>query len=99
MHKQILRIERLHNLIKRRATGNPKDCAKRLGISERQLYNTLDIMKSMGAPIHYDVSTCAYCYKYNVDWQFGFSRAMDEERMSQIKGSGDFSIKNTPLQF
>jgi len=99
MHKQILRIERLHCLIKRKATGTPSECARKLNISERQLYNTLDLMKSMGAPIYYDLSICAYCYDYDVHWQFGFSRAMNEERMNKIKGSGNYNTENSLLQF
>lgn len=99
MHKQILRIERLHNLIRRKATGTPTKCAEKLNISERQLYNTLDLMKSMGAPLFYDFSICAYCYEYEVNWQFGFFRCLEEEEMSKIQGSGNHSSNFSSLQF
>jgi DeoR/GlpR family transcriptional regulator of sugar metabolism len=35
MLKQAERIQRIHELIKRKATGTPKELASRLGISER----------------------------------------------------------------
>ena len=99
MHKQLLRIERLHCLIKRKATGTPSECAERLQISERQLYNTLELMKSMGAPVYYDFTICAYCYEYEVNWQFGFFRCLQEKEMSKIQGSGNPSLNFSSLQF
>ena len=99
MLKQTQRIERLHLLIKRKATGTPPNCASKLNISERQLYNTLDLMKSLGAPIFYDISIGSYCYEYDVDWQFGFAKLLGEDSMSNIKGSGLFSTKISALKF
>ncbi len=74
MLKQIQRIERLHQLIRLKATGNAKECANKLGISERQLYNTLELMKYLGAPIYFDISQQSYCYEYDVQWHYGFSK-------------------------
>jgi len=73
MLKQTQRISRLHDLIRRQATGSAKDCAQRLDISERQLYNTLELMRELGAPIYFDAPTGSYCYKYDVSWSFGFT--------------------------
>ncbi|MFT6969762.1 MAG: hypothetical protein ACJAXX_000323 [Roseivirga sp.] len=42
MLKQAERIQRIHELIKRKAPGVPKERASRLEISERQLFNRLD---------------------------------------------------------
>ena len=70
--RQFKRIERIHNLIKTKATGSPKECARRLKISERQFYRLIDLMKELGAPIHYDLYTNSYCYEYEVKWSFGF---------------------------
>ncbi|KYG83566.1 hypothetical protein [Roseivirga echinicomitans] len=74
MEKQIERIERLHNLIRLKATGTPKECAEKLEISERQLYRLLDLMKELGAPVYYEVYYRAYCYEYEVEWSFGFKK-------------------------
>lgn len=72
MLKQIQRIERLHQLLKLKATGSPKDCAGKLEISERQLYNTLELMKALGAPIYFNIAIGSYCYEYEVKCSFGF---------------------------
>ncbi|OEK03513.1 hypothetical protein BFP97_19180 [Roseivirga sp. 4D4] len=77
MLKQTQRIERLHHLIRLKATGNAKDCATKLGISERHLYNILDLMKDLGAPIYFNISESSYCYKYDVQWHYGFNKIQD----------------------
>ena len=76
MLKQTQRIERLHHLIRRNATGTPKDCAKRLDISERQLYNTIELMKELGAPIIYNFQLGSYTYKHDVEWFLGFQEVL-----------------------
>ena len=91
MIKQIQRIERLHQLIKRKATGSAKKCARKLEISERQLYNTLDLMKDLGAPIYFDIAAGSYCYQYETEWSFGFTRKLDQDRMAQLKSNGIIS--------
>ena len=74
MLKQIQRIERLHQLIRLKATGPPRNCAKKLGISERQLYNIIELMRELGAPIRYKVSIGSYFYEYEVDCIFSFTK-------------------------
>jgi predicted DNA-binding transcriptional regulator YafY len=54
------RLERLNFLIKSRSTGTPQALAKKLAVSERSLYVTLDLMKDLGAPICY----CKQCKTY-----------------------------------
>jgi predicted DNA-binding transcriptional regulator YafY len=77
MLKQIERIERLHSLIRLKATGSPNECALKLQISERQLYNTLDLMRQLGAPIYFDRTNYAYCYEYDVECFFGFIKKIN----------------------
>lgn len=84
MIKQIQRIERLHQLIKRKATGAPKVCAEMLEISERQLYNTLGLMKELGAPIYFDIVKGSYCYEHKVECSFGF---FEMNTVKELKGS------------
>jgi len=74
--EKLQQINRLHELIKRKATGTPKELATRLSISERTVYDCIDIMKSMNAPIYYCRSNKSYCYEYPVDCSFGF-RSLD----------------------
>lgn len=66
-------IERIDALIRRSATGTPKQLAHRLNISERGLFKTLNLMKKMGAPIYYSISKESYTYKYEVEFRAGFS--------------------------
>ena len=47
------RIKRIDDLIRKRATGSPKELAHKLHIAESTLYFTLKIMKELGAQIEY----------------------------------------------
>lgn len=99
MLKQIQRIERLHQLIKLKSTGSAKQCASKLEISERQLYNTLELMKALGAPIYFDISVGSYCYEYETEWSFGFSRKLSQSQMSEFNANGIISRNLCTLQF
>jgi len=68
-------IERIDALIRRKATGTPKELAYRLGISERGLFNTLKLMKEMGGPINYNASRESYVYEYEVIFSIGFCQS------------------------
>ncbi|MGW8122725.1 hypothetical protein ACV07N_08690 [Roseivirga echinicomitans] len=98
MLKQAERIQRIHELIRRKATGSPKELASRLGISERQLYNLLDLMKQLGAPIVYSITLCSYHYEHEVTWSIGFS-SLDQNSMVKINANGIFFTNYYPLQF
>jgi predicted DNA-binding transcriptional regulator YafY len=49
----IERIEIIDHLIRIRGTGRPEELANRLNISVRTLYETLELLKGLGAPIDY----------------------------------------------
>ncbi|WP_288368917.1 hypothetical protein [uncultured Roseivirga sp.] len=87
MLKKIQKIERLHQLLKLKATGSPKQCARKLEISERQLYYTIELMKELGAPIFFDLSLGSYCYEYETEWSYGFSRKPDQNQISKFSAS------------
>lgn len=70
--EKIRQIERIHDLIKRKSTGTPKELATRLHISERAVYCCIDLMKKMNAPIYYCHSKKSYCYENQVQFSFGF---------------------------
>ncbi|MFW5700683.1 MAG: ATP-binding cassette domain-containing protein [Cyclobacteriaceae bacterium] len=55
-------IERLHFLIKRKATGSPKELARKLSVSESSLYLIINNMKELGAPIAYNETRKSYIY-------------------------------------
>lgn len=64
-------LERLDGLIRRRATGNPKELAHRMGMCVRSLTNLMDDLKCMGAEIRYDRNRESYYYGNHVvsDWE------------------------------
>lgn len=64
-------IRKLHDLIQAERTGPPVDCASKLNVSERTVFNYLAYMKNeMNAPIVYDLSKSSY--RYNKICMFNF---------------------------
>ena len=63
LFEQIRRLERLNHMIRRKATGTPKQLAERLGVSERTVYNLIDTLRQLGARIYYDNLRESYCYE------------------------------------
>jgi hypothetical protein len=56
------RLERIDQLIRMKATGSAADLASRLGISERSVYDYLNLMKDLGAPIKFNTYRQTYYY-------------------------------------
>lgn len=65
------RVARIDYLIRTKATGSPSELARRLGISERSVYDYLKLMKEFGAPIKFD--NFRQTYYYDGDGGFNFS--------------------------
>jgi transcriptional antiterminator len=60
----ILKIIRIHKLILAETTGNPKELAERLEVSERSIYNYMSFIKTeLNAPVKYDTLKKSYYYK------------------------------------
>jgi transcriptional antiterminator len=57
--KYIERIERIESLIDRKATGNPRELANSLGVSERTVYRIIQDL------ISYKNIKIEYSYPYN----------------------------------
>jgi len=70
--EQLKQIERIDNLVRKKATGTPKELSNRINVSERQVYNIINLMKDMGAPIFFCTYNRSYCYKKDVIFKFGF---------------------------
>ncbi|WP_075601904.1 hypothetical protein [Saccharicrinis aurantiacus] len=66
-------LERMHQLIRLNATGNPKQLATTLGLSESALYDLLKIAKELGADIEFCNTRNSYIYKVPVELQFGYT--------------------------
>jgi len=66
-------LNRLHTLIKRKATGSAEDCAGRLSISRTSFFRLLNDLKNLGAPIVFNKFRNSYGYEY--DWEITLPRA------------------------
>ncbi|MCU4164998.1 hypothetical protein [Carboxylicivirga caseinilyticus] len=62
LSRTIESMERIHMLIKRRATGTPNELSERMEISKASLHRILDVMKELGAPIEYSAVDQSYIY-------------------------------------
>jgi len=65
-------IERVDQLIRLRATGSPRNLARRLAISEASLYRLIETLREMGAPIEFSVCYQSYVYSSEVKFICGF---------------------------
>jgi predicted DNA-binding transcriptional regulator YafY len=61
--KYVERLKRMDDLIKRKATGNARDFASKLKISESQLYQDLKEMRQLGAHVKYCTYRETYLYE------------------------------------
>lgn len=55
-------LDRLHNLIRLKATGSPQQLAQRLQVSKRTIFNLLEDLRTFGAEIAYCKYTQSYYY-------------------------------------
>ena len=65
-------ILQLDQLIRFKSTGPAKDLATKLGISKCTVYRIIDVMKSMNAPIVYDITHQSFVYTNPGEFKFGF---------------------------
>ena len=91
--EKMKQIERVDGLIRRKATGSPKELANRIGVSERTVYDCIETMKLMNAPIFYCRNCCSYCYEKKVRFSFGF-KDLGLNENSIIGGNNSFNLMN-----
>ena len=83
--RQIERMRKVHHLILQAKTGSPTALAERLHISERQLYNVLDRLKEIGAPVNFNRKTNTYYYNQHFDLIVNVSvQVLIEEELKTI---------------
>jgi predicted DNA-binding transcriptional regulator YafY len=66
------RLDFLHSLIKKRATGAPEQLAKKLNVSERTAFEYIEILRSLGADIKYSRDRQSYYYTLDGSFDFHF---------------------------
>ena len=72
MKRLIQRLNRLDHLISLKRTGNPSECATKMGVSERSLYDYLKLIKDMGAPVRFSRARGTYYYDVDGNFRIGF---------------------------
>lgn len=65
--RRIQQLRKLHGMIKLESTGSPKEMARRMSVSERQLYHLLEQLREMEAPIRYNRRVNTYYYAEEFD--------------------------------
>ncbi|MEO1514740.1 MAG: HTH domain-containing protein [Bacteroidota bacterium] len=83
--EQIRRLERVHDLIRRKATGSPQQLANRLDVSIRTVYEIISTMKSLGGPIYYCHNRQSYCYEYPI--RFHCDVLFEDRPMGRTSGT------------
>ena len=84
MKSLLHRLIRLDYLIHLKATGKPADCAHKIGISERSLYDYLKILKEMGAPIKFSRNRGTYYYNEEGRFRISFISKGVEEHLGEL---------------
>jgi predicted DNA-binding transcriptional regulator YafY len=83
MKALLQRLIRLDHLIQYKSTGTPADCAQKIGISERSLYDYLKILKDMGAPVKFSRGRRTYFYSEGGHFHISF---LPRERQAAFVG-------------
>jgi predicted DNA-binding transcriptional regulator YafY len=72
MKSLLHRLIRLDHLINHKSTGTPADCAQKIGVSERSLYDYLKLLKEMGAPVKFSRGRRTYYYSEGGHFHISF---------------------------
>jgi len=87
VQKYINRLERLHLLIRRKATGTVDELANKLALSRRQTLEYISEMRDMGAPIEFCTNRKTYYYTKEVRFTIGFTELPVSEMAALHGGS------------
>lgn len=86
MIKYIVRLQHMHHLIRRKATGPPEEFAEKMNMSRSALMRNLAELRKLDAPVEYDSYRQTYYYSEEVELNFGFKKISTTEMESTIGG-------------
>ena len=89
MKSLLNRLIRLDYLIHLKSTGNPHDCAQKIGISERSLYDYLKLLKEMGAPVKFSRHQGTYYYNEEGRFRISFLSDNQHQTIEEMMGLAD----------
>ena len=85
MKKEYLEIfERIDDLIRLKSTGSPTELGKLLGFSRASIFEYINDMKELGAPIKYNRSVKTYYYFEDGEFIFQFRKVKPNRSCTQI---------------
>lgn len=76
--RYIERLKRIDRLVKMKATGNPGQLARKIGISERSIYQYLNELRELGAPISYSFFDNSYIYLEEGGLDIQFKKTLND---------------------
>jgi hypothetical protein len=82
--ERLFKLEQLDQLIRLKATGTPRDLARKLKVSERCVYDLLTTLKTVGASINYNMDRRSYEYESEI--KFCFSLVLTTLESKKIRG-------------
>ncbi len=87
------RINLMHQLIKEQRTGRPEEFAKRLNLSKARLFQLIEELRLMGAPIAYSrfLETYYYTVAYKIEVSIHFKPLDDQELLNTNGGYAAFT--------
>ncbi len=95
--KELNRLNRLHQLIRKGSTGTPKQIASRFEISERSVHRLIEKLKEIDAPIYFDRTINSYCYKDFFQLEIEIKvRAIHNDEHINIYGGTAFKKTSLP---
>jgi hypothetical protein len=81
------RLSYLNQLIKQRATGSPKELARKLGITERAWYKLRDeLINDLNLPIDYCPHSRSYVYTEEGSFEIGFKKILPDKAANLTGG-------------
>lgn len=83
------RFKTVDFLISTKSTGTPTQLARRLSISERNLYNFLNLMRHLGCPIRYSRYRQTYYYTEPGSFSIHFNKFSEFRPGSSEDFEGD----------
>ena len=93
IYKYFNRVQQLHTLLKRKATGTPRELAKKLKLFERQTLEYVRELKDLGIPIAFCKHQKTYYYEKEVIFKFEF-RILTPDELQNLEGGRSLCTQN-----
>ncbi|KQO34277.1 hypothetical protein ASF10_00720 [Flavobacterium sp. Leaf82] len=88
--KQIERIKKIHRLISSEKTGTPVVFAKKLCLSRSQMYNELELIKELDAPVKYCKKRESFYYETPFELILNYSlKIIKDDESKEIFGGSN----------